>query len=83
MALITLRQGNSIPHAGATVKGSPLTNDEVDNNFANINISVGSLSDLNTSNTSNLVVAINEVNANLTAVSATIVDPIPFAIALG
>lgn len=76
MAIITLRQANSIPHGGATVKGSPLTNDEVDNNFANINISIGSLDDLATTATSNIVVAINEVNARAQ-------DPIPFAIALG
>lgn len=79
MATITLRQSNTIPHVGATVKGSPLTNDEVDNNFANINISIGSLSALTTTNTSNLVVAVNELKAE----TATIVDPIPFAIALG
>jgi hypothetical protein len=79
MATITLRQSNSTPHSGATVKGTPLTNDEVDNNFANINISIGSLSDLTTSNTANIVVAVNEVKA----ATAAIVDPIPFAIALG
>lgn len=76
MATITLRQGNAIPHAGATVKGTPLTNDEVDNNFANINISIGTVSDLTTTEKANVVVAINDVNAR-------IIDPIPFAIALG
>lgn len=39
MAFITLRQGNSLPSANATIKGSPLSNEEVDNNFANLNIS--------------------------------------------
>ena len=76
MAIITLRQSNALPHVGATVKGTPLTNDEVDNNFANINISIGSLDDLDTTATSNIVVAINEVSARAQ-------DPIPFPIALG
>jgi hypothetical protein len=76
MAHITLRQSNSIPHANATVKGAPLTNDEVDNNFANINISVGNLQNLSTTAKQNVVVAINEV-------SAAAINPIPFAIALG
>lgn len=76
MAHITLRQSNSIPHANATVKGAPLTNDEVDNNFANINISVGNLQNLTTTGKDNVVVAINEV-------SAATINPIPFAIALG
>ena len=58
MAHITLRQSNSIPHANATVKGAPLTNDEVDNNFANINISVGNLQNLTTTGKDNVVVAI-------------------------
>ena len=76
MAHITLRQSNSIPHANATIKGAPLTNDEVDNNFANINISVGNLQNLTTTGKDNVVVAINEV-------SAAAINPIPFAIALG
>lgn len=67
MAVITLRN----------VKGSPLTNSEVDGNFANINTEVGqvadglanaisatgNLSNLATQDKSNLVSAINEVYA--------------------
>lgn len=40
MAFITLRQANVVTAPNATIKGSPLTNSEVDNNFANINIQV-------------------------------------------
>lgn len=92
MATITLRQANVVSSVGGTVKGSPLTNAEVDNNFANINVqtnentneisnvtsNVGVLTNLTTTATDNIVVAINEVRA--TAVAN---DPIPFAIALG
>ena len=59
MATILLRTANSISHTGATVKGTPLTNSEVDNNFSNINISLGVLSNLSTSANANLVSAIN------------------------
>lgn len=52
-----------------TVKGSPLTNAEVDGNFSNINTevgvvngNVGPLSALTTSVTSNVVFAVNSVN---------------------
>jgi hypothetical protein len=51
-----------------TVKGAPLTNLEVDNNFSNlntwgntINSNVGVLSNLTTTATSNIVIAINEL----------------------
>lgn len=44
MAFITLRQANVVTSPNATIKGSPLTNSEVDNNFANINIEVVSIS---------------------------------------
>jgi len=51
-----------------TVKGSPLTNLEVDNNFSNlntwgntINSNVGVLSNLTTAANSNIVIAINEL----------------------
>lgn len=61
MAVLTLR----------LVKGSPLTNSEIDNNFSNINSEVtintsniGVLSQLTTTAKSNLVSAINEVKAN-------------------
>jgi hypothetical protein len=76
MATITLRQANVVSSPGATIKGTPLTNAEVDNNFANLNVEMGVLSDLDTTQTANLVVAINDVNAR-------VIDPIPFAIALG
>lgn len=79
MAFITLRQANVIPSTGGVVKGSPLSNSEVDNNFANLNIEVnniGNLNDLETTSNANLVVAINEVKAS-------IIDPVPFSIALG
>ena len=76
MATITLRQANVVSSPGATIKGTPLTNSEVDNNFANLNVEMGVLSDLDTTQTANLVVAINDVNAR-------VIDPIPFAIALG
>jgi len=61
MATILLRTANSISHTGATVKGTPLTNSEVDNNFSNINISLGVLSNLSTSANANLVLAINSI----------------------
>jgi hypothetical protein len=61
MATILLRTANSISHTGATVKGTPLTNSEVDNNFSNINISLGVLSNLSTSANANLVAAINSI----------------------
>jgi len=76
MATITLRQANVVSSPGATIKGTPLTNAEVDNNFANLNVEMGVLSELDTTQTANLVVAINDVNAR-------VIDPIPFAIALG
>jgi len=61
MATILLRTANSISHTGATVKGTPLTNSEVDNNFSNINITLGVLSNLSTTANANLVAAINEI----------------------
>jgi hypothetical protein len=62
-----------------TVKGSPLTNLEVDGNFSNIltdvglisntantiNSNVGVLSNLTTTNTSNIVFAVNELKSNI------------------
>jgi hypothetical protein len=54
-----------------TVKGTPLTNIEVDNNFSNLNTfgdvvssNIGVLSALTTSIKGNIVAAINEVRAN-------------------
>ena len=66
MATLTLR----------LVKGSPLTNAEVDNNFSNINTEVGSansnigiLSNLTTTAKSNLVFAVNEIKSNIGVIS--------------
>lgn len=66
MAFITLRQGNASPSANATVKGSPLTNDEVDNNFANLNISKLEVANAVTTATSDTVV-LRDINASITA----------------
>lgn len=52
MATLTLR----------SVKGAPLTNTEVDNNFANLNIDIGVLTNLNTTAKANIVEAINELS---------------------
>jgi hypothetical protein len=73
MAVLTLR----------LVKGTPLTNSEVDNNFSNINSEVslvssniGILSNLTTGTKANLVNAVNEVRSsiasNVTAVANTL-----------
>lgn len=43
MATIILRQANVVSSPGATIKGSPLSNSEVDNNFANINVQLNTL----------------------------------------
>ena len=61
MANIILRDAGSITSPGSTAKGSPLTNLEVDNNFSNINITLGVLSNLSTSANANLVAAINSI----------------------
>lgn len=64
MAILTLR----------LVKGTPLTNLEVDNNFSNLNSDIsltnanaGVLSQLTTFNKSNLVAAINEIASESTS----------------
>jgi hypothetical protein len=44
-----------------TVKGSPLTNQEVDGNFSNILADVGVVSALATTAKSNVVSAVNEI----------------------
>jgi len=62
-----------------TVKGSPLTNIEVDNNFSNLNTfgdvvssNVGVLSALTTTSTSNIVFAINSIKSgNLSQFGST------------
>jgi hypothetical protein len=67
MATIILRDAGSISSPGSIAKGSPLTNLEVDNNFSNINLTTGVLSNLtnfNSGNVANLVSAINELGAN-------------------
>lgn len=67
MATIILRDAGSLTSPGATAKGSPLTNLEVDNNFSNLNITSGVLTNLTTTAQGNLVVAINElVTSNAT-----------------
>lgn len=67
MATIILRDAGSLTSPGATAKGSPLTNLEVDNNFSNLNITSGVLTNLTTTDQGNLVVAINElVTSNAT-----------------
>jgi hypothetical protein len=43
MATIILRQSNVVTSTGGSVKGSPLTNAEVDNNFANLNVAIASV----------------------------------------
>lgn len=62
-----------------TVKGSPLTNLEVDNNFSNLNTfgdvvssNVGVLSALTTTDKSNIVFAVNELVSSNTATNARI-----------
>ena len=62
MANIILRDAGSITSPGSTAKGSPLTNLEVDNNFSNINVTLGVLSNLSTTANANLVAAINYIN---------------------
>ena len=67
MATIILRDVGSISSPGSSAKGSPLTNLEVDNNFSNLNITSGVLTNLTTTDQSNLVAAINElVSSNAT-----------------
>jgi len=68
MATIILRQ----------VKGTPLTNFEVDGNFSNLNADIGVTSNLTTTNKANLVAAVNEVKKDFTDGA----DPLPFVIAL-
>lgn len=72
MAFITLRQANVVTSPGATIKGSPLTNAEVDNNFANINLVIGFRENLTTNETDNVVAAINEVDSTLSVVDANV-----------
>jgi len=72
MANILLRDAGSISSPGSSAKGSPLTNLEVDNNFSNINVTLGILTNLATTAQGNLVVAINEIkNGNLRQFAAT------------
>ena len=62
-----------------TVKGTPLTNLEVDNNFSNLNTfgdvvsaNVGVLSSLTTTNKGNIVIAVNELVTSNTATNSRI-----------
>ena len=70
MATIILRDAGSITSPGSTAKGSPLTNLEVDNNFSNINITLGVLSNLSTTENANLVVAINKISTIVDEISS-------------
>lgn len=72
MAIITLRESGSIQSPGAIIKGLPLTNLEVDNNFSNVAIVIGVESNLATNVKSNLVAAINEVAATVGAGSGNV-----------
>lgn len=72
MATIILRDSGSLAAPGAVVKGLPLTNLEVDNNFSNLSISLGINSNLNTSSNANIVIALNEVNTRVTNHTANI-----------
>ena len=74
MATIILRQSNVVTSTGGSVKGSPLTNAEVDNNFANLNVVIntevansGPVTSLTTNFKGNLVFALNELRSNLTS----------------
>ena len=83
MAFITLRQANVVASPGGTVKGSPLSNAEVDNNFANINLVIGFREDLETNQTDNLVAAVNEINAdvgNVTLLTTTVTNNLVAAV---
>lgn len=71
-----------------TVKGTPLTNAEVDGNFSNINSevsvvsgNVGVLANLTTTDKSNIVNAVNEVSSGVSATAAS--QAIIYSIALG
>ena len=72
MPNLTLRETNSLTSPGATVKGSPLSNNEVDNNFSNLNIAIGVPGNLITSNTANVVVAVNELQTKINILNANI-----------
>jgi len=54
------------------VKGSPLTNTEVDNNFSNINNELGVVSNLSTTAKANLVAAINELATSSSVSNGTV-----------
>lgn len=72
MANIILRDASSIVAPGATVKNLPLTNNEVDNNFSNLSISIGLTSSLTTTIKSNVVYAINELVSNISSGNASV-----------
>jgi len=70
MAFITLRTANVVPSPGGTVKGSPLTNSELDNNFANLNLVIGFRENLTTTANDNLVAAVNEVKNEISNIDS-------------
>lgn len=72
MTILVLRDSGSITAPGAIVKNLPLTNFEVDNNFSNTSISIGLLTNLNTTNKTNLVSSVNEVHTRVIATDANV-----------
>lgn len=70
-----------------TVKGAPLTNLEIDNNFSNLNVfsasietslsdlsdNVGVLTNLTTTATGNIVAAVNELDSNISDLVANVI----------
>lgn len=56
---------------GATVKGSPLTNAEIDNNFINLNVDKQETADCTTTNTANKVVK-RDASGNFSAGTITV-----------
>jgi hypothetical protein len=72
MANITHRQASVVLSPGATIKGAPLTNAEVDNNFANLNIVVGFRENLTTTAKDNLVAAANELRVDIDSNTANV-----------
>ena len=72
MAFLILRQSNVVNSPNATIKGSPLSNSEVDNNFANINLEVSNLSNTIT-NLSTSAISNGTSNVKITTANGPIV----------
>ena len=71
MAVITLRQSNVVTSNGAIIKNSFVSPQEVDNNFSNINIELGSLSNSIVSTSISLTQELNNTNSFLTSFVTT------------